>query len=241
MEFEIWKSVVGYEGYYDVSNFGRVRSVDRFVLARAGKLKRIRGKLCKQHNTVGRLTVNLSKDNKVKSFYVHRLVLEAFVGPCPEGMECCHFPDRDPSNNKLENLRWDTSKANSKDMLVHGTRMVGEYHPCSKLNKEAISDILKRLELGEKQSDLACEYGVSSAAIIDIRKRITWLDDFKSTSMPKLKPGVSGVRNGNSKLSDDQIQEIRKLRMDGESYAAIAAIFQISRTHVGRIIKMESR
>ncbi len=52
---------------------------------------------------------------------VHRLILEAFVGPCPRGKESCHFPDRNPTNNRLENLRWDTHAANGRDMALHGT------------------------------------------------------------------------------------------------------------------------
>jgi hypothetical protein len=60
-----------------------------------------------------------------KTFKVHRLVLMTFLGPCPEGMEACHFPDRDVSNNRLENLRWDTKKANAFDQYLHGTRALG--------------------------------------------------------------------------------------------------------------------
>lgn len=64
--------------------------------------------------------MNLSKSNAVESFLVHRLVLTAFVGPCPEGMEGCH-EDGDPSNNRATNLRWDTHKNNQLDMHKHGT------------------------------------------------------------------------------------------------------------------------
>ena len=56
----------------------------------------------------GHMSVALSNKNGQRFFRVHRLVLSAFVGPCPVGMEACHFPDRNPSNNHLENLRWDT-------------------------------------------------------------------------------------------------------------------------------------
>lgn len=58
---------------------------------------------------------------KVSCRYVHRLVLEAFVGPCPSGMECRHFPDSDTRNNSLENLSWGTHVQNIADKNVHGT------------------------------------------------------------------------------------------------------------------------
>lgn len=58
-------------------------------------------------------------------YLVHRLVLEAFVGPCPPGMECRHFPDRDPTNNRLDNLSWATRKQNMEDKASHGTNRKG--------------------------------------------------------------------------------------------------------------------
>jgi hypothetical protein len=70
-------------------------------------------------NKWGHLVVNLSKDNKPKTYLVHRLVLEAFVGPCPVDMEGCH-EDGNPANNNLTNLRWDTSAGNKLDTSKHG-------------------------------------------------------------------------------------------------------------------------
>lgn len=62
----------------------------------------------------------LSRNGATKRQWVHRLVLSAFTGPCPPGMECCHN-DGDPSNNRPENLRWDTRSSNARDKRVHGT------------------------------------------------------------------------------------------------------------------------
>lgn len=68
----------------------------------------------------GYLRVNLSRpEGSYKTFRIHRLVLECFVGPCPEGMEARHFPDHDKSNNRLENLSWGTAKANAADRRTH--------------------------------------------------------------------------------------------------------------------------
>ena len=65
--------------------------------------------------------VILQAMGKKRHAFVQWLVLEAFVGPCPDGMECRHFPDRDPTNNRLDNVRWGTAQENSDDKKVHGT------------------------------------------------------------------------------------------------------------------------
>lgn len=117
---ERWLPVVGYEGIYEVSDHGRVRSVDRVVLTASGT-RSYKGKILRivsrHHGYPG---VSLRRPGVRKTGYIHRLVLEAFVGPCPEGMEGCHN-DGTASNNRLSNLRWDTSIANAQDKARHGT------------------------------------------------------------------------------------------------------------------------
>ena len=119
---ERWLPVVGYEGFYEVSDHGRVRSVDRTVKFRDGRVFSYTSQLRSQTPQVpyGHMAVGLKRNGKRRTVRVHRLVLEAFVGPCPEGMEGCHN-DGDASNNALSNLRWDTSSANKQDMIRHGT------------------------------------------------------------------------------------------------------------------------
>jgi hypothetical protein len=91
------------------------------------------------------LTVNLGDGVKKVAHYVHRLVLEAFVGPRPPGLICCHN-DGDPTNNQVENLRWDSYRANSEDMLRHGTRLIGEQNN-AKLTEAAVQEV-RRLRSG---------------------------------------------------------------------------------------------
>lgn len=99
MSEEVWKPVVGYEGWYEVSNIGRVR--------------RIGGNLMKQHKTqFGYLALTLCKHGKVKGFQVHRLVAMAFV-PNPQNKPFVNHLDEVKTNNRAENLEWVTSSENN--------------------------------------------------------------------------------------------------------------------------------
>lgn len=110
-------------------------------------------------------TVSLRKDGKMRSFYVHRLVLEAFVGPCPKGMECRHL-DGNPKNNHLANLCWGTSKENSEDQHHHGTQIRGTRVGGAKLTEDKVRRIRKLYAAGGyTYQSLADEYGVSGSAI----------------------------------------------------------------------------
>lgn len=125
---EQWRPVIGWEGAYEVSDAGRVRSIDRVVHRSDGVISLIRGKLlkpCAMPGGRGHLFVNLSAPGvgaRLES--VHRLVLIAFVGQAPDGMECCHN-DGDPTNNQLANLRWDTRSENMRDRFRHGWVVTG--------------------------------------------------------------------------------------------------------------------
>jgi len=109
--------------------------------------------------------IGLYVDGKPKTFKLHRLILEAFVGPCPEGMEGCHN-DGNPGNNGISNLRWDYPRKNQADRVTHGTNLRGEKHPIAKLTHEQVNEILSRdySQWGSKQAT-AKEYGVSPATI----------------------------------------------------------------------------
>lgn len=125
MTQEEWKPVIGYEGSYEVSNLGRVRSLDR-INHRGSTLK---GKILKPSDT-GRYYQNtLYKDAKGAKYLIHRLVLEAFVGPPGKNEQGCHN-DGDSKNNHLSNLRWDTPSANNLDKVAHGTHPQANKEEC---------------------------------------------------------------------------------------------------------------
>lgn len=111
-----WRPVADHEGIYEVSNTGRVRSLDRLT----ADGRNIRGRILKHGKLpTGHEYVNLCKQGKCVTTYVHRLVAKTFIGEPPEGTECCHN-DGDPSNNNVENLRWGTPLENVADRQKHG-------------------------------------------------------------------------------------------------------------------------
>ena len=114
---ENWKPVVGYEGIYEVSDLGGIRALPR-VDAQGGN-RRLRVFRPGRMDAWGHLGVKLRRDGVVRSFYVHTLVLEAFVGPRPPEMEGCHWNDI-PDDNRLSNLRWATRSANRYDCVRNG-------------------------------------------------------------------------------------------------------------------------
>lgn len=118
---ERWLPVIGFEGYYEVSDHGRVRSLDRVIIDCRGRRRRLRSwVLSPRSDEDGRLRVELSVDGVHYTQLVHHLVLTAFVGPRPPGLVGCHW-DGNNQHNHLSNLRWDTHLANSDDQRRHGT------------------------------------------------------------------------------------------------------------------------
>ena len=117
---EVWKQIAGYEGKYEVSNQGRVKSLDRIVYGKDGRRMVVKGRYLSQSPMkIGYVSASLWKNNVEDQRLVHSLVLEAFVGPRPNGMEVRHL-DGKRNNNRLENLRWGTSSQNELDKQLHG-------------------------------------------------------------------------------------------------------------------------
>jgi hypothetical protein len=172
---EVWKDVVGYEGRYEVSNFGRVKSLENVINQSRGIRVRKECFLKGSPNSVsGHIRVNLRKDGKTKTKHIHALVLTSFIGDCPTNMEGCH-DDGDTNNNYLTNLRWDTRRGNMKDRRLHGTLIRGEMTINSKLTNMQAASIKERMLSGlEKGCDVAKEFGVSKGTISNIKSGKRW-------------------------------------------------------------------
>ena len=153
------KPIPSFENYYATKD-GRIWSskTNKFL------------KQCAR-NEQGHLVVSLPE----KKQYVHRLILETFVSPCPKNMECRHL-DGNPANNKLSNLKWGTSRENSLDAVKHKTyyHAQGEGHGRAKLTNNKVREIRKLLKLGFTRRQLGELYGVAHSVINCINARKTW-------------------------------------------------------------------
>lgn len=122
----------------------------------------------------GHLSVVFCQGAVRKRIKIHRLVLTVFVGPCPEGMEGCH-DDGNPANNHVDNLRWDTRKANHADKKKHGTHPEGERHPHSKLTEEDVVNIRAMHQRREMSiREMSRRYKIARGAIQRIVHNRGW-------------------------------------------------------------------
>ena len=169
METEIWKPIPDYPGY-EASNLGNVRS---WVF-------------CKQHHGIvphpikgslngdGRFIISLYKDKKEHRGFVHRLVLSAFVGPCPPEQEGCHT-DGNCQNNHLSNLRWDTHQNNTADDIRLKIR-AGVRNNQAKIDDATVRSIREQYRSGVSQGTLTQQFGIRQPNISAIINGKRWKD-----------------------------------------------------------------
>jgi hypothetical protein len=153
---ERWLPVVDFEGSYEVSDHGRVRSVDRVVRDRIGRVRTFPGQIrTLTPQPRGHLQVGLWLDNKLHQKLVHHLVLGAFVGPCPPGKEGCHWDDN-PANNYPDNLRWGTRSENMLDRDRNGVLYQRHITRCPGGHLLAAPNLVPSSLLRGKRGCLAC-------------------------------------------------------------------------------------
>ena len=173
---EIWKAIPGYEGYYEVSDLGRVRSLDREIVYSNGAKHFYKGTILHlSDHEHGYKIVSLCDGYQI-TCSVHELVLMTFIGLRPPDKPHSRHLNGDPSDNRLENLAWGTVKENSDDRVGHGTNISpkGENHGNAKLTDENVISIRKLLSEGAKGKMLAEEFGVSKTTISEIKHKKVW-------------------------------------------------------------------
>lgn len=177
---ERWLPVVGFEGKYEVSDMGRVKS-----LARTITLFRHDGHTGQPMWINYQIKQRIMKLNKTKKNYltvmlgckgptrrVHQLVLESFIGPCPAGHEALHANDI-KGDNTLSNLSWGTKSDNQRDAIRNGRSPIGEHRRNAKLKNSDIPTIRVRLNIDSCYT-ISQDYNVSENAIRNIKLGISW-------------------------------------------------------------------
>ena len=172
-----WVPIPGYEGFYEVSSQGHIRSLDRDRQNGTGVLK---GRVLKgRPNDTGYLIVALyDRNGGRKDKTIHSIILETFVGIRPSGLQCRHL-DGNSQNNSLSNLCWGTSLEQANDRKRHGTghremSRKGEAISWSKFTEKDIRDIRRKYKEGATQGTLAKEYGVHQSYISRIVLKVVW-------------------------------------------------------------------
>ena len=179
---EIFKPIPGFPAY-EVSDQGKVRSYWRQIRLPKGYGSRTILDSFPQRilkpilNDDGYHVVSLHEGGKMSRWLIHRLVLIAFIGPCPPGMEACH-EDGNCTRNYLSNLRWDTDKANALDRIRHGNQRgtfgKGSKHPVAKLTEEKVLQIRELFARGCSAKKLCGLFDVHYQTIRRVVRRKIW-------------------------------------------------------------------
>lgn len=180
---ETWKNVIGYETFYQVSNFGNVRSLDRIVNKPNGVSYMRKGKLCVQSKSnLGYMTIGFTVNNIKVNKYVHRLVAEAFITNINDYPQVNHI-DCDKTNNRMYNLEWCTNSQNHIHAFKNGLNKLhlyrvaysGEQNTNSLLKEKQVLEIRQKyIPYKYSAKKLSKEYNVSESCITHILNNTSW-------------------------------------------------------------------
>jgi transcriptional regulator len=244
---ELWVEIAGFPGYR-VSSLGGVQTRKKNHGAHGYRPDGEWRDKAPGISRRGYRLIRLYKGGKGFTRFVHRLVLEAFVGPRPEGLVGLHG-DGDPSNNRLSNIRWSTSIENAADRQRHGRTPRGERHSGSKLTDDEVREIRRRLAAGEKQSDIARQFGIALSNVGVIRCGRAWSHIAAEIPLPpvvnrgRFRPKttrrgdyVRGEGHPDAKLTEANVIEVRRLYREGVKQVELARRFGVGQDCVSRIV-----
>ena len=169
---EVWKDVKGYEGYYQVSNLGRIKSLSRKVKNHSGFKKVLKEKILKVHiGKTGYYVVDLKKESQRKTFKIHRLIALHFIKN-PNNKKCINHINGVKTDNSLKNLEWCTIKENNNHAIKKG--LVKNHGVFNKKSKFKEQDVIYIKNSHERATDLAKKFNVSEGTIYRVRRGETY-------------------------------------------------------------------
>lgn len=176
---EVWKSIDGFEGLYEISNLGRVKTCQHVIMRKRGRAYPVPERIIKGScDTKGYYQVELKKDGKRNIRFIHRLVAEAFIEN-PEGKKQVNHKDGDKTNNMAENLEWVTCLENIRHAWEHGLNkpIKGENHGNHVLTEDAVRYIRKNYIPRDKEfglTALAKRFGVTTYPVYNVLRGKGW-------------------------------------------------------------------
>jgi predicted transcriptional regulator len=222
---EEWRDISGYEGYYQVSSLGRVRSCDRTIKTVRGD-RFFKGRILKPNlDPYGYPRLTLAKNGKKTTRTIHPLVAGAFLGDRPEGHEVNHkYGVKD--DNRVESLEWCTHLENMRHAKETGLTpcFVGENHPFALLTELKVSEIRELRASGLKLRVIAEMYGVSMSVVSGVVYGNNW------------KHLLTAPLEKCPRLDESQVLEIRRLRSEGLKFKAIAKVFGVSQGAITGVV-----
>jgi len=170
---EEWRAIDGFDGYYEVSDHGRIRSWKDKGARRPIRRAVAPHLMRPAPNKNGYMQTALTHGGTKRIVTMHGLVAEVFIGPRPDGQVVRHY-DGNQLNNHLSNLRYGTRKENAADSFRHGTFALGEVNGKSKLSADQVHEIRRMLVEGRTRRDIGGAFGISHTNVNSIANGETW-------------------------------------------------------------------
>lgn len=244
LEGEAWRDVVGYEGIYQVSNLGRVKSLDR----RNHRKHAYKGKIKKLTDLKGYKAVRLCKTGSQNTSLVHRLVAACFI-PNAKNLPDINHKNCIKSDNRVENLEWISEKDNTKHAILNGrmNHLFGENNSLSKLTIRDVNEIRGLYLTGKyTHQEISKIYGVKKSVIGKVVNNTNWYNEeygkliingINTSAFKRNK----GENNGASKLTRSLVETIRKLHItEKRTLTSLSIEFGVSRGCIAKIIRFKT-
>lgn len=170
---EIWKDITGWEGQYQVSNFGRARSLDRVYIDTRGAVQNLKGKVLVGSNCNGYISIKLCYAHKAKFAFLHRMVAIEFI-PNPENKPFVNHLDGNKRNCHVSNMEWATRLENARHASLTGLQKKGTQTPSAVLTEEIVAELRKLHQSGKGPSEISRLYNFKVNTVYQALMKKSW-------------------------------------------------------------------